>query len=106
MKNWYIATCIVKLGQVQSVNDGDGVNGPVKGYAINFGIPGVDLMHAMNQAERIALSIFPGSRTGNRIEEVNIKETKLESLREQFQIESLDVTGETIYRSKLIYFEE
>jgi hypothetical protein len=106
MKNWYMATCIVRLGEVQSINDGDGVNGPVKGYAINFGISGVDLMHAMNQAERIALSIFPGSRAGNRLEEVNIKETPVETLREQFQIESLDVTGETIYRSKLIYFDE
>ena len=106
MKNWYMATCIVRLGEVQSINDGDGVNGPVKGYAINFGISGVDLMHAMNQAERIALSLFPGTRAGNRLEEVNIKEAAVETLREQFQIESLDVTGETIYRSKLIYFDE
>lgn len=106
MKNWYMATCIVRLGEVQSINDGHGVNGPVKGYAINFGIAGVDLMHAMNQAERIALSIFPGVRAGNRLEEVNIKETKLESLREQFQIEERDVTGEPLYRSKLIYFDE
>jgi hypothetical protein len=105
MKNWYMATCLVKLGRAQSVNDGD-VNGPVKGYAINLGICGVDLMHAMNQAERIALATFPGKRDGNHLEEVTIKQAKIEAVREQFQIHEPDVTGETIYRSKLIYFDE
>ena len=106
MKNWYMATCIVRLGAVQSINDGSAENGAVKGYAINLGISGVDLMHAMNQAERIALSTFPGTRAGNRLEEVKIKQASLESVRDQFQIEQIDVTGETIYRSKLIYFDE
>ena len=106
MKNWYLATCVVKLGTVQSINDGDGVNGPVKGYAINLGVSGVDLMHAMNQAERIAFSTFPGQRAGNYLEEVSIKETALETLREQLKIEDHDVTGDIIYRSKLIYFDE
>jgi hypothetical protein len=101
-----MATCLVRLGQVQPINDGAGVNGPVKGYAINLGVSGVDLMHAMNQAERIALSLFPGARTGNHLEEVNIKEAPVESLREQFQIHEFDVTGDPIYRTKLIYFDE
>lgn len=106
MKNWYMATCLVRLGEIQPINDGAGVNGPVKGYAINLGVSGVDLMHAMNQAERIALSTFPARRTGNYLEEVSIKETPLETLREQLKIEDRDVTGEIIYRSKLIYFDE
>jgi hypothetical protein len=106
MKNWYLATIVIKLGTVQPINDGDGVNGPVKGYAINLGVSGVDLMHAMDHAERIALSSFPGQRIGNYLEEVTIKETPLETLREQLKIEDHDVTGEIIYRSKLIYFDE
>ena len=106
MKNWYMATCLVRLGEVQPINDGAGVNGPVKGYAINLGISGVDLMHAMNQAERIALSLFPGARAGNHLEEVSIKEASLDALREQLKIEDHDVTGDPIYRSKLIYFDE
>jgi hypothetical protein len=106
MKKWYFATCVIKLGAPQAINDGTDENNAVKGYAINLGLSGVDLMHAMNQAERISFTLFPGKRDGNFLEEVKIKETTLESLRDQFQIESLDVTGETVYRSKLIYFDE
>ncbi len=106
MKNWYQATCVVKLGAAQSVHDGSGENGAVKGYAINIGVSGVDLMHAMMEAERIALSTFDGRRDGNRLEEVNIKEADLATLRQQFKIEERGAGGDAVYRSKLIYFDE
>jgi hypothetical protein len=106
MKKWYLATCIVKLGAVQSINDGSGENGAVTGYAINLGLCGVDLMHAMNDAERIALTAFHGNRDGNRLEEVKIKEIPYDNLRDQFQIEERGANGDSVYRSKLIYFDE
>jgi hypothetical protein len=106
MKKWYLATCVVRLGETQSVNDGTGENGAVTGYAINIGVMGLDLMTAMLEAERIALSKFPGNREGNELEEVKIKEADFMMLREQLTIEEKGVGGDSIYRSKLIYYDE
>lgn len=106
MKKWYLATCVVKLGEVQSINDGTGENDAVTGYAINIGVLGVDLMQAMQEAERIAFCTFPGNREGNELEEVKIKEADFLMLREQLKIEEKGLNGETVYRSKLIYFDE
>lgn len=106
MKKWYLATCVVRLGETQAINDGTGENGAVTGYAINIGVMGLDLMHAMLEAERTALSTFPGIREGNELEEVKIKEADFALLREQLKIEDHGSNGEPIYRSKLIYFDE
>ena len=106
MKKWYLATCVVRLGEVQSINDGSGENGAVRGYAINVAVLGVDLMHAMQEAERTALYTFPGIRDGNELEEVKIKETEYGLVREQLKFEEKGTNGEPIYRSKIIYFDE
>jgi hypothetical protein len=106
MKKWYLATCVVKLGETQSVNDGTEENSAVTGYAINIGVMGVDLMQAMMEAERTALRTFPGDREGNELEEVKIKEADFAMLREQLKIEDRGANGDPVYRSKLIYFDE
>jgi hypothetical protein len=106
MKKWYLATCVVRLGETQAINDGTNENGAVTGYAINIGVMGLDLMTAMLEAERIALSNFPGNREGNELEEVKIKEADFMMLREQLTIEEKGPGGDSIYRSKLIYFDE
>ena len=106
MSKWYSATCVVKLGSVQSINDGSGENGAVTGYAINIGVAGRDLMQAMMEAERVALCTFQGSREGNHLEEVKIKETDYEAIREQFRIKEGGPGPEPVYRSKLIYFDQ
>src|SRR5918996_562536 len=98
MKKWYLATCVVRLGEVQSINDGSGENGAVRGYAINVAVLGADLMHAMQEAERTAFSAFPGNRDGNELEEVKIKEADYMLLREQLKIEDKGANGEPIYR--------
>ena len=107
MKKWYLATCVVRLGEVQSINDGSGEkNDAVRGYAINIGVLGADLMQAMLEAERIAFCAFPGNRDGNELEEVKIKEAEFTMLREQLRFEEKGSNGEPVYRSKLIYFDE
>ena len=106
MKKWYLATCVVRLGEVQAIKDGTGENDAVTGYAINIGVLGADLMQAMLEAERVALTTFPGIRDGNELEEVKIKEADFMMLRDQLKIEEPGSNGDTIYRSKLIYFDE
>ena len=107
MKKWYLATCVVRLGEVQSINDGSGEkNDAVRGYAINIGVLGSDLMQAMLEAERIAFTTFPGKREGNELEEVKIKEADYNMLREQLRFEEKSAAGEPVYRSKVIYFDE
>jgi hypothetical protein len=106
MSKWYIATCVVKLGAVQSINDGSGENGAVTGYAINIGVAGADLIQAMMEAERVALCTFPGNHDGNHLEEVKMKETDLEAIHEQFRIQQGGAGFEPVYRSKLIYFDQ
>ena len=106
MKKWYLATVVVRLGEVQSINDGTGENDAVRGYAINIGVLGSDLMQAMHEAERIAFTTFPGKRDGAELEEVKIKEADYNMLREQLRFEEKSAAGEPVYRSKLIYFDE
>lgn len=106
MKKWYLATCVVRLGETQSINDGTAENSAVTGYAINIGVLGIDLMQAMFEVERIALGTFPGNREGNELEEVKIKEADFMMLREQLTIEDRGANGDAVYRSKIIYFDE
>src|SRR5438477_181947 len=81
-------------------------NSAVTGYAINLGVSSANLTQAMMEAERVALCTFPGNRDGHHLEEVNIKETDLNAVCEQFKIEQRGAGPEPVYRSNLIYFDD
>jgi hypothetical protein len=106
MKKWFHAMCVVRLGTPMAWKDEHGDNTTVNGYVVNVGVSGLNLVQALSEVERIALSRFEGQREGNHLEEVNIKATDLESLREQFHIEEKGIDGEPVFRSALIYFDE
>jgi hypothetical protein len=106
MKKWFHAMCVVRLGAPVTRRDDLGESVNVRGYVVNVGLSALNLMQAMMEVERIALSRFDGPRDGNFLEEANIKTTDLENLRSQFQIEERGSDGEPVFRSGLIFFDE
>ena len=70
-----------------------------RGTGARGGLLGVDLMQAMQEAERVALTTFGGIRDGNELEEVKIKEADFMMLRDQLKIEERSASGETIART-------
>jgi hypothetical protein len=106
MKKWYHAMCVVRLATPMAWKDEHGDPITVNGYVVNIGVSGLNLVQALMEVERIALSRFEGNRDGNHLEEANIKNTELEALRDQYQLQEKGSDGELIFRSALIYFDE
>ena len=106
MKKWYHAMCVVRLGQPIQGKDENGDAMTIRGYVTNIGIPGLNIINAMMEAERIALSRYDGQRDGNHLEEVNIKSTDLESLRGQYSVEEKGLDGDPVFLSGRIFFDE
>lgn len=106
MKKWFHAMCVVRLGKPVIRKDDLGESVNVTGYVVNVGLSGLNLIQAMKEVERIALSKFDGARDGNYLEETNIKITDLETLRGQFQLEEKGSDGEPIFCGGLIFFDE
>jgi hypothetical protein len=106
MKKWFQAMCVVRLGTPVRRKDDLGETVNVRGYVLNVGLSALNVVQALGEAERIALSKFDGARDGNFVEEANIKTTDLESLRGQFNVEEKGADGISVFRSGLIYFDE
>jgi hypothetical protein len=78
----------------------------IRGYVTNIGLLSLNIVQAMMEAERVALTRYNGQRDGNYLEEVNIKVTEFEALKGQYSLEEKGTNGDTLFLSGLIFFDE